>query len=419
MIRQPPSNLLACLRMTDSTVQTLLQIIQAQKTPMLTLVKDWAQINSGSWNSAGLKLMLQTLQKAFTPLADDCQILAAKPWLQLNQQGAFETTLLGDSLLLSKRPNAKIKILFMGHMDTVFGSDHPFQQVTELDSNRLQGPGVADLKGGLVVLLNTLKIFETLPEAQNIGWEILINADEELGSRGSADHILAAAKRNHLGLVFEPSLPDGSIVGERKGIGNFTVAVQGKAAHAGRDHALGRSAILALSEFTVLAESLNGTIPDVTLNVGKISGGEAVNSVPAHAFCQIDVRVKHAGDFDSLNNHLQKLTVQIAKKNDVKFVIDGGLNRPPKPLTESVQKIFAAYASIAKDLNLPLQLKPSGGCCDGNNLLAAGLPNLDTLGVRGGQIHSEAEHMFIDSLVERTQLNTLFLRKLARGEFSL
>lgn len=405
--------------MTDHSVPTLLKQIAAQKPTMLALLKTWAEINSGTLNLPGLAAMSQTLQAAFSPLADDTQILQAKPWLQLNKQAEFSPTLLGDALLFRKRPQAKTKILFMGHMDTVFGKDHPFQKVTELDGDRLQGPGVADLKGGLVVLLNTLKIFETLPKAQNIGWEILINADEELGSRGSGDHILAAAKRNHVGLVFEPSLPDGSIVGERKGIGNFTVAALGKAAHAGRDHALGRSAILALSEFIVKAESLNGTIPDVTLNVGKIEGGESVNSVPAHAFCHIDVRIKHAADFNIVADHLAKFVAVIEQKNEIKMTIDGGLNRPPKPLTESVQKIFAAYQSIARDLNLPLQMKPSGGCCDGNNLLAAGLPNLDTLGVRGGQIHSAAEHMFVDSLVERTQLNTLFLHKLARGEFKL
>ncbi len=405
--------------MTEISVEMVTKLILPQKAPMVALLKNWAEINSGTLNLAGLAAMSQTLQAAFSPLADDTQILTAKPWLQLNKQAEFSPTLLGDALLFRKRPEAKTKILFMGHMDTVFGKDHPFQKVTELDANRLQGPGVADLKGGLVVLLHTLKIFETLPEAQNIGWEILINADEELGSRGSADHITASATRNHLGLVFEPSLPDGSIVGERKGIGNFTVAVVGKAAHAGRDHALGRSAILALSEFIVKAEGLNGTIADVTLNVGKIEGGESVNSVPAHAFCHIDVRVKHAADFNTVAEHLHKFVATIEQKNNIKMTVDGGLNRPPKPLTDSVQKIFAAYASIAQDLNLPLQMKPSGGCCDGNNLLAAGLPNLDTLGVRGGQIHSDQEHMFIDSLVERTQLNTLFLRKLARGEFKL
>lgn len=402
--------------MTDHSGLMLLKHIASEKTNMLALVKTWAEINSGSGNFSGLACMAEALKTAFSPLADDTQVLKAKPWLQLNKQGEFSQTFLGDALLFRKRPQAKTKVLFMGHMDTVFGADHPFQKVTTLDTHRLQGPGVADLKGGLVVLLNTLKIFETLPEAQNIGWEILINADEELGSRGSQDHIVSAAKRNHLGLVFEPSLPDGSIVGERKGIGNFTVASIGKSAHAGRDHASGRSAILALSEFIVKAESLNGTIDKTTLNVGKIEGGESVNSVPAHALCHIDVRVHSASDFDILSRHLQKIADEISKKSELKLILDGQLNRPPKPLTQSVQKMFDAYARLAHELNLPLKMQPSGGCCDGNNLLASGLPNLDTLGVRGGQIHSHDEYMIIDSLVERTQLNFLFLRELAQNQ---
>jgi len=403
--------------MLSESEKNLLDKISAEKSGMLDLVTKWANINSGSTHLAGLQTMQQKLCDAFSTLADTTETLKAKPINELNHQGQITQTTVGDALLFTKRKNAKYKILFMGHMDTVFGKNHPFQTVTQKDANILQGPGVADLKGGLVVLLHTLKAFEQSPVANQIGWEILINGDEELGSRGSAEHIVEAAKRNQMGLVFEPSLPDGAIVGERQGIGNFTVAVQGVAAHAGRDHHLGRSAIVAMSEFIIKVEQLNGTISDVTLNVGKMSGGESVNSVPAHAICQIDIRVKNANDFSNIEKQILGIAGQIRKKDGITLKIEGSLNRPPKPVTEAVKKMYSAYEEIAKDLNFDIRLIPSGGCCDGNNLLAAGLPNLDTLGVRGGAIHSDQEYMLIDSLVERTQMNTLFLLRHAAIHF--
>lgn len=219
-----------------------------------------------------------------------------------------------------------------------------------------------------------------------------------------------------LGLIFEPSLPDGAIVGERKGIGNFTVAIQGKSAHAGRDHALGRSAILAMSEFIIAAEALNGTKQDVTLNVGLVEGGESVNTVPASALCQIDVRVKHANEFNEIAQKIEAIAKRLGQKESITVKVDGELNRPPKSVTTKVQALFDAYANIARDLQLPIKMVQSGGCCDGNNLMAQGLANLDTLGVRGAKIHSDQEHMHIASLVERTQMNTLFLLRLARNE---
>lgn len=401
------------------SLESYLTKIDSEKDVMIALTEKWSAINSGSFHLEGLAKMKAELEQAFAHLADNITTLKADPWERLNRQGEIEKHTLGDALLIQKRPQAKIKILIAGHMDTVFGKHHHFQTPKRIDNNTLNGPGVADLKGGLVVMLKTLEAFEQTDVARNIGWEILINADEEIGSFGSARHLEDAAKRNHLGLIFEPSLPDGSLVGERKGAGNFTVSVKGKSAHAGRDHHLGRSAILALSEFIVKAESLNGTIDDLTLNVGLVEGGEAVNAVPETAICQIDVRVKQAEDFYTLEKKLNEIVATLNKKEGITLKLKGDLKRPPKAFSEKIKKIYKGYQDCAEQLGLTLNLRATGGCCDGNNLAAAGLPNLDTLGVRGGHIHSDQEFVLLDSLTERAKLSFLFLTKIANGDIQI
>ncbi len=184
------------------------------------------------------------------------------------------------ALRLRVRPEAPVRILLGGHYDTVYGADHPFQRCTLLDAQTLRGPGVADMKGGLVVMLAALQAFEAAPESHRIGWEVLLGPDEEIGSSARAPRRGVAAARNHVGLVFEPARANGDLVSSRKGTGTFVVTCRGRAAHAGRDPAAGRNAILALAEFLPQADTLNRELPGVMLNVGNIRGGGAVNIVP-------------------------------------------------------------------------------------------------------------------------------------------
>ena len=162
-----------------------------------------------------------------------------------------------------------------------------------LDDNRIQGPGVTDAKGGLLVMLKALEAFERSPWANELGWEALINPDEEIGSPGSKLLLEKAARTNDIGLVFEPSLSDGNLVGSRRGSGNFVVMVKGRAAHAGREPHIGRNAINALAEFVVQLNSLPPGALGLTLNVGYIEGGGPVNVVPDRAICKFNVRVSN------------------------------------------------------------------------------------------------------------------------------
>ena len=205
------------------------------------------------------------------------------------------------------RPDAPVQLFLSGHYDTVYEAAHPFQHCTLLTPETLRGPGTADMKGGLVVMLAALQAFEKTPHASRIGYEILLGPDEETGSQSYAPLLETAAKRYRLGLIFEPARANGNLVKSRKGTGIFTLTVHGRAAHAGRDPAAGRNAILALCEILPQVEALTRSLPGVMVNVGSIQGGGAANIVPDRAEAVINARVSRNGDDAVFLKHLHDI----------------------------------------------------------------------------------------------------------------
>ena len=393
--------------------------IESQKEPMLTLLEQWANINSGSDNLNGLALMLSALRESFRSLGGNLEELSLLTRKVVDERGHLQDVSHGKALHIRKYEEAPIKVLLGGHMDTVFPRESPFQKTTHIDANTLNGPGVVDMKGGLVVLLYALQSLEKSPFAGKIGWEVLINSDEEIGSIGSESLWIAYAKRNDLGLIFEPAFFDGSLVSSRKGSSNFTLVARGRAAHAGRDFYLGRSAIAAMSRFICQVESLNNKDKGITLNFGQISGGTAVNIVPDLCICRCNIRVIEPQDLLVIVENLQHMIAQINKEEGLSLSLYPHHSHPPKLFDEKNKDLFEKMALCAKEIGIELQTKPSGGACDGNTLSYEGLPVIDSLGVVGGKMHTYDEYMLISSLVERTQLTALFLMKLAAGEIKI
>ena len=303
-------------------------------------------------------------------------------------------------------------------MDTVYAIDSPFQTVRELDTDRLNGPGVADLKGGLLVMFLALSALERSPHRERIGWEVLFNPDEEIGSRGSAPLLAEAAQRNHLGLIYEPAYADGNLASARKGSGNFDLVINGRAAHAGRNPEDGRNAIAAASELITALNALNGQREGLTLNPGYVRGGGALNIVPDLCVFKFNVRTSQPSDECWLHEQLDLLLTRVNARDGYSVELRGGFTRPPKVFDEKNQRLAAMIGDCGRELGLDLQFKPTGGCCDGNNLAAHGLANIDNLGVVGGDIHSEREWMRVSSLAERGKLSALLLLRLASGEMS-
>ena len=402
--------------MTLQKYQDQLTWIKNQHRTMVDTVLELAQINSGSQNLAGLATMKQALSELFAVYDTDIESVDLPALESVDDNGEPYQQAVGQALTLHKHPQASLQVLLMGHMDTVYGVDHAFQHCTWLDDETLNGPGVADLKGGLVIMHTALSALESSPWAGKIGWQILINPDEEIGSLSSSSLIIDAAKNNDFGLIFEPSLPDGTLAGARKGSGNFSVVVTGLAAHAGREHHLGRNAIRALSEFTVALDNLNGQVDGITINPGYIHGGGPVNIVADKALLKFNVRISETEHEHWFTQQLDQIKTKINQLDGITLEIHGRFGRKPKPLHADTLNLFNLIKSTGAELNTPIKWKDTGGCCDGNNLAAAGLPNVDTLGTVGGAIHSSDEYIKIGSLVERAQLVALLLMKLASGE---
>ncbi|MBA2650060.1 MAG: hydrolase [Legionella sp.] len=398
----------------DNLQKELVYSIKASQETMVAQLHELCEINSGTENLLGLAQISQQLQAVFRPFADSIELkqLAAVP--SFNMQGEEIIQRCGDVLFISKRPHLKRRILFCGHMDTVYPFTHPFKTLTYVNDNQINGPGVADMKGGLLVMLHALLAFEQTDAAQLLGWDVLINADEEIGSPASKGILEEIAPHYEAALVYEPAMTaTGILAKNRKGAGKFTIIATGKTAHAGRSFEEGRNAICYLAEVITAINGLNGQRTGLTINVGKIAGGEALNMVPDKAVAKLDVRITSADDTLWLQKQFGKIKTKFQRTSYTLDIL-GGVGRPVKQVCAGSLNLFHRLQHIGKKLGLLIDWKDSGGCCDGNNLAHRGLPVLDTLGVRGGHIHSENEFIILDSLAERASLSALLLLDLAQ-----
>ncbi len=400
---------------TDEMVQ--LNQIHAGQTAMIEQMMAWSAINSGSYNGLGLEQMCSMLCARLSSLPAKATIHASAPVQLINATGENILVQHGPTLHIQVRPQVPLQILLAGHMDTVFGQSHDFQTPRWLDAKTINGPGTADMKGGLTVLIAALEALEASPWANNIGYQVIINSDEEISSLGSAALLEKAALQAQIGLAFEPSMEDGTLAGARKGIGGFTAVVRGIAAHAGRNPQDGRNAVVAASDLLLQLSKLN--IEGVTINAARIDGGGPTNVVPDLAIARFEVRTDTHEQCAVIETLLQKISQDVAQNHNLHIDLAGRFHRPPKPMDSIQAGLFAAIKACGSDLDLPIGWRATGGCCDGNNMAATGLPVVDTLGVRGGAIHSRDEYMIVESLTERAQLVALFLMRLASGAMPL
>ncbi|MDF2182530.1 hydrolase [Neptuniibacter sp. CAU 1671] len=389
----------------------------AQQDEMVQRLERLVGINSGSDNPAGInqcgELMQIWFQSAFPDL--QCVRHTLPDADVISMTGESLARPLGDLWQFSRRPEAPLQILLCGHLDTVFGSEHPFQTARYLTADILNGPGAADMKGGLLVMLTALHALEQHPACTNLGWTVLLNPDEEIGSPGSADWLTKLASQHHLGLVFEPALPNGNLAGARKGSGNFTCIINGRSAHAGRNPEEGRNAIVLAAELIQQLNHLNHQRPDLTLNVGVVQGGHSTNQVPDLCVFRFNIRISEPADANWCEQQLKQLSDRFAQRDGYNLQLHGGFGRMPKTLHATQLTLLRYVQTIAAQLSQPLAWQDTGGCCDGNNLAAAGLINVDTLGVRGQNIHTDQETIELKSLTDRSQLTALLLLRLAQS----
>ena len=382
---------------------------------MLDRTLAWSAINSGSRNLGGLAAMADALTPELTAFGP-VERVAATPATTIAADGTVVPLAHGDNLHLIVRPDAATRVLLTGHMDTVFAADHPFQTTRWRDDNTLNGPGVADMKGGIAVMLAALDAVLASPFGERLGVEVVLNADEEVSSPGSRALLAAAAGRCHLGLTYEPALPDGTLAGARAGSGNFSAVVRGRAAHAGRDPEAGRNAVVAAADLALRLAALARR--GLSVNPAKIDGGGPNNIVPDAAVLRFNVRPATLADQAAVEAAIAAAVAAVAAAHEVSITLDGGFARPPKPLDANQRRAFDLVRGCGAALGLPVGWRDTGGVCDGNNLAATGLAVVDTMGVRGGAIHSADEFVLVDSFAERARLSALVLLRVAQHGFA-
>lgn len=385
----------------------------AQQDDMLRHTERWALINSGSRNLGGLAEMEGELADAFAALPGTLAFPDPAPVEAIDAAGKAYEVLHGRNLRLTVRPDAPLQLLLTGHMDTVFPVDHAFQDLTWLEPGKvLNGPGVADMKGGIAVMLAALKAIEASPAASQIGYEVVINSDEEVGSLGSAALIAEAAQGKRAALTYEPSaLPDGTFAGARPGSGNFSFTVHGRSAHAGRNPQDGRNALIAAAD---LALRLKAAMDEgLSVNPAKIDGGSPNNVVPDMAVLRVNMRPKSLEAQARAEALIRDSVAAVSAAHDVHIHSHGHFARPPKPMTPAIEYLFGVVKKAGEDLGQQIGWRFTGGVCDGNNIAACGVPVIDTMGVRGGSIHSMEEFLIVESLGERAALSALTILRLA------
>jgi len=387
---------------------------RAGAEPMLDQVLVWAAVNSGSRNLAGLERMGDLLVDAFAALPGILRLENPAAVEAVDAAGRVAKIAHGRHLHLTVRPTAPIQLLLTGHMDTVYDANHAFQETRWLEEGVLNGPGVADMKGGLAVMLAALKAVEGSASADRVGYQIVINSDEEVGSPASAELLARSAQGKRAALTYEPAaLPDGTLAGARPGSGNFAFVVRGRSAHAGRNPEEGRNALTAAADLALRLEALKRD--GLTVNPSRIDGGGPSNVVADLAVLRVNMRPRDPNIEVQVKQAIADAVTAVTAEREVAIEAQGGIGRPPKPLTREAEALFNLVKQAGADLGQQIGWQPSGGVCDGNNIAACGVPVVDTMGVRGGKIHSAEEYLIADSLAERAALSALTILRLAEG----
>ena len=395
--------------------QEMVSWLDEREEEMLGLLERITNMNSGSLNSAGVDAVTAVFDGELRELGFSTSRLPGELIEMPSCPGSDYSVDLTDHLL-ARRPGSGSRLLLMGHIDTVFPPDSPFQTFRR-EGDTIYGPGVADMKGGLVVMLYALKALAAADALDEAALTVLLNSDEEMGSLSSRRYIEEEALDHDWGLVYESSGID-TMTRQRKGIGQARLVVNGRAAHAGGAHEQGLSAIKELAYKIVQIENMTDYESGVTVNVGVVNGGEARNTISPCAEALMDLRYPQPEQGVAAVERWQEIFDRVYS-----YAVDGGvittesyinLHRPPKIPTPESDWLLEKTIAIGRLLGQDIGITDSGGGTDGSLSQAVGLPTLDSLGIAGTGAHSNREEARASSLAERAALSAILIRRLAR-----
>lgn len=390
--------------------------LAARQPRMEAELAEFVAIPTGTGHEAGLSRLRAMFRARLAALGADLSELAGDPrpaWI--TQPGQSADAPPPPALRAAARGGKGRPVLVTGHLDTVHDPFGSFQTLAREANGRAVGPGAIDMKGGLVIMIHALEVLAEAGVAP--AWTVLLNSDEETGSLHSQRVIRAEARacaaRGGLGLAMEPSLPDGSLVLERLGSATFRIECEGRAAHAGRDFAQGVSAVNALAGKILDAAKLVDLDAGTVVNIGPLEGAKATNIVADSARAWGNARFRDAAREERVKQGLLALATA-ADAPLPRTRVDYEPNRPAKPETAAVRALAEEVRAIGESLGETVGFGKSGGVSDGNLMQAEGLPTLDTMGPRGGNLHRTDEYIELPSMAPRAATLAILLARAAR-----
>lgn len=373
-----------------AAVDSLLAFVQGLQSEIVTLIRQLVECESPSDDPAAVNRFVELVSDTVAPSAR----------VKTFPGGRFGKHLTAEVALPGRKKTGQTLVL--GHSDTVWPlgtlRSMPFREA----QGRLWGPGVLDMKAGIAFFVFAVRALREMeiPAASKV--LLQLNSDEEVGSESSRALTEKNAARSQAVLVLEPGTGlEGKLKTARKGVGDFTVTVRGRAAHAGLDFSAGASAVLELSRQVDRIAGFTNLQRGLTVNPGVFRGGTRSNVVAAEARAEIDMRVLRLRDAPALDKKFRSL-----KPFDRRCTIQvtGGLNRPPMERSPGIVRLFRTAKTLARELGVELEESLSGGGSDGNFTAALGVPTLDGLGAVGEGAHAASESILVDRIADRTAL---------------
>jgi glutamate carboxypeptidase len=367
--------------------------------PFLDDLQALVDIDSGTYAPMGVARVAEHLRPRFAELGCAVELRPGER--------------LGPCLVARQRGQGRARILLIGHMDTVFPAGEPERRPFRVEDDRAYGPGVLDMKSGLLVGLYALRLLAENGEEPYATLTFLCNSDEEIGSPESTPLVRELAHEADAVLVLEPSRAPNEVTVARKGVGLYSIEVEGVAAHAGVEPDKGHNAILELAHRIVALQAVSGAVGGATVNVGTVSGGERPNVVPDHASAQIDVRAPSAEAARALDEMLRRVCDATTVPGTA-VRLSGGFVHQPFQQSEASARLFGLAQAVAAEIGIALRGTSTGGGSDGNTTAGLGVATLDGLGLCGGLAHNPGEWASVPDIAPRIALLAGLLRRLGQ-----
>ncbi len=374
----------------------IIQCLDKKEAEMLAFLESLVNIDSGTYLKEGVNQIGSIIVPKLHELGFEVERLP---------QADF-----GDHVLARKGGPSPKRLLCICHMDTVFPEGEAKRRPFRIDGHKAYGPGVLDMKGGIVVLLHSLyALMEADPGLyQALDLTLLFNSEEEILSPTSTPYIIREAQAADTVCVFEPARPKGQVVIKRKGVGKYYLTVHGKAAHAGAQPELGVSAIEELARIILEFHALNDLEGGLTVNVGVVRGGSRSNIIAEHAYAEIDVRAVDQVQIDRIQQESDRICRP--HREGIRLELTGGIAFPPMLKTERSLDLLRLVREAGRELGVDIDEIPTGGGSDGNHA-SHYAPTIDGLGPQGTGAHSPDETLIVPTLLERSKVFALFIEK--------